>query len=80
MRKRPASLGKHQTGIPAAAAGLTPAARAVVVRLLSVVTANGAVLPEEMLDEIEAISIDGVDPQWQIDEMRKILDRWMAQH
>ena len=51
-----------------------------MLRLLSVMKANDAVLPEEMLDEIQAISIEGVDPHWQIEEMRKILDRWMPQH
>jgi hypothetical protein len=50
------------------------------LRLLSVLKANNLLLPEEMLDAIESISLEGVDPQWQIDEMQKILDRWMPQH
>jgi len=34
----------------------------------------------EMLDEIEAISIEGADPEWQISELKKILDRWVTEH
>jgi hypothetical protein len=52
----------------------------LILRLLSVLVAEGAELPEEMLGEIERISIEGVDPQWQMDEMGKILNRWMPKH
>ena len=34
----------------------------------------------KMLGEIERISIEGADPQWQMDEMEKILNRWMPRH
>ena len=37
-------------------------------------------LPAEMLDEISAISIEGTDPQWQIEQMERILDRWARKH
>ena len=60
--------------------GLRERRDALVLRLLSVLKANNLVLPEEMLDAIESISLEGVDPQWQIDEMQKILDRWMPRH
>lgn len=59
---------------------LAPSAQALMLRLLSVLKANDLVLPEEMLDAIEAISLEGADPQWQINEMQIILDRWMPQH
>lgn len=59
---------------------LAPSAQALMLRLLSVLKANNLVLPEDMLDAIESISLEGADPQWQIDEMQEILDRWMPQH
>jgi hypothetical protein len=58
-------------------ADLPADAHALILRLLSIVAAAGCVLPEEMLQEIGTISIEGADPQWQIDEMEKILNRWM---
>ncbi len=51
-----------------------------LARLMAVVAGSGFDLPEEMLREIEAISIEGVDPQWQVIEMEKILDRWARRH
>ena len=51
-----------------------------MLRLFSVLQASNAVLPDQMLNEIEEISLEGVDPQWQIDEVQKILDRYMTQH
>lgn len=78
--RRTRSIGAANPESPEAGDGLTPEARALVLRLLSVVNANGAVLPDEMLDEIQAISLEGADPLWQIEEMRKILNRWMPQH
>lgn len=56
---------------------LAPSAQALMRGLLSVLKANNLVLREEMLDAIESISLEGADPQWQIDEMQKILDRWL---
>ena len=60
--------------------GLPADAHALILRLLSVLAAEGAALPEEMLAEIERISIEGADAQWQMDEMEKILNRWMPRH
>lgn len=59
---------------------LPPAAHALILRLLSVLAAEGAALPAKMLEEIQAISLEGVDPQWQTDEMEKILNRWTPRH
>lgn len=79
-------MSKPPTTVPRAKAvnlesqSLAPSAQALMLRLLSVLKANNLVLPEEMLDAIESISFEGADPQWQIDEMQKILDRWMPQH
>ena len=63
-------------------ADLPADAHALILRLLSILTAEGALaeLPEEMLGEIERISIEGADPQWQMDEMEEILNRWMPKH
>jgi hypothetical protein len=61
-------------------ADLPAEAHALILRLLSVLAAEGAELPEEMLGEIERISIEGADPQWQMDEMEKILNRRMQRH
>ena len=47
-----------------------------MLRLLSVIAALGTAVPEEMLDAIEAISIKGVDVEWQIERLTEILDRW----
>jgi len=79
-------MSKRPTSAPRAKAahselqGLRERRDALILRLLSVLKANNLLLPEEMLDAIESISLEGVDPQWQIDEMQKILDRWMPQH
>ncbi len=54
--------------------------QAVLLRLLSVTQGRQFHVPSQMLDEIEAISIEGADPNWQIMELQKILDRWAAQH
>ena len=59
---------------------LPPAARQPVLRLLSVAAGSFTELPAEMLEEIKAISIRGVDPQWQIDKLEEILDRWALRH
>jgi hypothetical protein len=32
------------------------------------------------VDGTEAISIEGADPDWQISELRKILDLWASEH
>ena len=58
---------------------LPESARAVVERLIALVAAHDMALPPEMLEEISAISVKGVDPTWQIDQLQKILDRWAAQ-
>jgi hypothetical protein len=55
-------------------------AKEVLVHLLSVAQGSGFQLSPGMLEEIEAISIVGADPDWQISELRKILDRWVTQH
>jgi hypothetical protein len=60
--------------------GLPVEARETLLRLFSVVAANRLELSAEMLDEIEAISVEGVDPKWQIEQMRSILDRWATRH
>jgi hypothetical protein len=52
----------------------------VSLRLLSVLKATNAQLANKMVNEIDEISLEDVDPQWQIDEMQKILDRSMRQH
>jgi hypothetical protein len=61
-------------------ADLPEDAHALILRLLSVLAAGAGELPEEMRGEIERISIEGADPQWQMDEMEKILNRWMPKH
>jgi hypothetical protein len=51
-----------------------------LMRLASALAGNNMVLPPEILDEISAISIEGADPHWQIEQMEKILDRWVPTH
>lgn len=65
---------------PEPLADLAPEARALMVRLLAVVSANGFSLPKEMLEDIESISVHGADPDWQIERMKQILDRWAPRH
>ena len=60
--------------------GLPPAAYEPLTRLLSVIAGFGTQTPPEMLDEIDAIAVEGVDPQWQIDQLERILDRWAPKH
>jgi hypothetical protein len=79
MSKRPTSTLRAKA-VDSELRSLVPSAQALLLRLLSVLKANNLVLPEEMLDAIESISLEGVDPQWQIDEMQKILDQWMPRH
>jgi hypothetical protein len=55
---------------------LPPDARATVLRLLSFAAANRMNLPNEMLAEIQSISVEGADPEWQVQQMKQILDRW----
>ncbi len=54
----------------------SPEQRRVIVRAISVLAAFGEDLPDELEREICAISLYGVDPEWQIDELRKILERF----
>ena len=54
--------------------------RTVLLRLLSVVAGSDIALQPEMLVEIAAISIEGADPRWQIEQMELILDRWAREH
>ena len=61
-------------------ADLPADAHALILRLLSVLAACAGELPEEMLREIERIAIEGAEPQWQMDEMKEILTRWMPKH
>ena len=79
MTKRPTTAPRAKA-LDTKLQTLAPSAQALMLRLLSVLEANNLVLPEEMLDAIESISLDGADPKWQIDEMQKLLDRWMPQH
>jgi hypothetical protein len=79
MRKRPTTAPRAKA-VDSELQSLASSAQALMLRLLSVLKANNLVLPEEMLDAIESISLEGVDPQWQIDEMQKILDQWMPRH
>ena len=79
MNKRP-TITLRAKAVDSELRSLAPSAQALLLRLFSVLKANNLVLPEEMLDAIESISLEGVDSQWQIDEMQKILDRWMPRH
>ncbi len=73
MRKRRPYTPFDPTSLP-------QTSQETLLRLLSVVAAGGVDLPEEMLAEISAISLRGVDPQWQIDQLERILDRWARRH
>jgi hypothetical protein len=75
MNKRPTTAPRAKV-LDTELQSLAPSAQALMLRLLSVLKANNLVLPEEMLDAIESISLEGAHPQWQTDEMQKILDRW----
>ncbi len=55
-------------------------AKEVLLRLLSIARGSDFQLSAQMLNEIEAISIEGADPAWQISELKKILDRWVTEH
>lgn len=61
-------------------ADLPPAAHELLLRLLSLVAAEGGALPEAMLKDIEDITVEGADAAWQIQQLQTILDRWTPQH
>ena len=60
--------------------GLPPTTGETLIRLFSVVAGSGSELSAQMLDEIAEISIVGVDPRWQIEQLKLILDRWAPKH
>jgi hypothetical protein len=41
------------------------------------IAARGGVLPTGMLDDLQAISLEGVDPMWQLERLQEIMDRWL---
>ena len=59
---------------------LPPTGQAVVQRLLDAVVERGGDLPRGMLKELQGISIEGVDPMWQVAKLQGILDRWLRLH
>jgi hypothetical protein len=56
------------------------AAKDTLLRLFSVSEGLDLQFPEKMLEEIRAISIEGANPDWQIGELQKILDKWANRH
>ena len=73
-------MGKNSLLSPLDCKDLPSEVRETIIRLMCVAAGNGMDLPSEMLEEIAAISIDGADPQWQIEQMQRILDRWAPIH
>jgi hypothetical protein len=33
-----------------------------------------------MLDDLQAISLEGIDPMWQLEQLQAIMDRWLKAH
>jgi hypothetical protein len=69
----PKRLKPHGDLNPEAATGL-------LLRLLAVTNDSEFQLSPQMLGEIDAISIEGADPEWQTRELQRILDKWAIQH
>ncbi len=69
-------MPKRQPDLQPASDALSQSVRDTLMRLFSVVSANGLILPNEMLFEIEAISKLGADPEWQVKRLTELLDRW----
>ncbi len=59
---------------------LPTGARKTLAHLMSVSAESDLVLHPDMLEEISAISIEGADPEWQIEQMERILSRWTPKH
>jgi len=49
-------------------------------RLGKEISARGGLLPMGMLDDLQAISLEGVDPMWQLERLQEIMDRWLQAH
>jgi hypothetical protein len=61
----------------AALGKLPPAGRAVLDKLIDAVARRGGQLPQGMLNELQGISVIGVDPEWQVARLEEILNRWL---
>jgi hypothetical protein len=51
-------------------------ARPLLIRLLAVLSSYGDEVPAGLAADIEAISLDGVAPEWQLARLAEILDRY----
>ena len=52
----------------------------LLTRLAKEIAARGGDLPIGMLDDLQAISLEGVDPMWQLEQLQAIMDRWLRAH
>jgi hypothetical protein len=52
----------------------------LLTRLAKEIAARGGNLPVGMLDDLQAISLEGIDPMWQLEQLQAIMDRWLKAH
>ena len=71
---------KDATGSTADADQLSATLGRLLTRLAREIAARGGDLPPGMLDDLQAISLEGVDPMWQLEELQAIMDRWLRAH
>lgn len=66
--------------LPETIDGLPPRARLAVARLISLLLLYVEAAPEELLREVDAISLYGLDPRDQLQRLEELLDRWTPKH
>lgn len=66
--------------LPAVIDGLPPRAQLAVARLILLLLLYVDAAPEELLQEVDAISLYGLEPHDQLERLEELLDRWTPRH
>jgi hypothetical protein len=66
--------------LPAVIDGLPPRARLAVARLIALLLLYVESAPEELLREVDAISLYGLEPHDQLERLEELLERWSPKH
>lgn len=66
--------------LPAVIDELPPRARLAVARLISLLLLYVETAPEELLRDVDAISLYGLAPHEQLERLEDLLDRWTPKH
>lgn len=66
--------------LPEVIHGLPPRAQLAVARLVALLLLYVDAAPEDLLREVDAISLYGLDPNDQLERLEELLDRWTPKH